>query len=177
MSRDELVEFWHGLVDSGKRFLWVVRPDLVEGKVKEEIQELGKETRERGCVVGWAPQEEVLAHPAVGSFLTHSGWNSTLESGAAGVPMICWPLFADQQVNCRFVDEVWRIGLDMKDKLGRSVVERMVRDVMEGERAAELRRSAGEMAEHARRSVQEGGPSYKDMENLVKHIKAISSEK
>nr|XP_010923184.1 7-deoxyloganetic acid glucosyltransferase [Elaeis guineensis] len=177
MSRDELMEFWHGLVDSGKRFLWVVRPDLVEGKIEEAMQELEKETRERGCVVGWAPQEEVLAHPAVGCFLTHSGWNSTLESVAAGVPMICWPFFADQQVNSRLVGEVWRIGLDMKDKHERSVVERMVREVMEGDRAEELRRSAGEMAEHARRSIEEGGSSYRGFENLVEHIKAISSEK
>lgn len=178
MSRNELTEFWHGLVDSGKRFLWVLRPDLVEGKMEEEaIKELEKETRERGCVVGWTPQEEVLAHPAVGCFLTHSGWNSTLESVAAGVPMICWPFFADQQVNSRFVDEVWRIGLDMKDKCRRSLVERMVREVMEGERAEVLRRSAGQMAEHAWRSVEEGGSSYGDFENLVKHLRAMSSVK
>ncbi|XP_026659247.1 myricetin 3-O-rhamnoside 1,2-glucosyltransferase UGT709G2-like isoform X2 [Phoenix dactylifera] len=178
MSRDELMEFWHGLVDSGKRFLWVVRPDLAEGKIEEAIQEdLEKETKERGCLVGWAPQEEVLAHPAVACFLTHSGWNSTLESVAAGVPMICWPFFADQPVNSRFVGDVWRFGVDMKDKRGRSVVERMVREVMEGERAEELRRSAGEMAELARRSVGEGGSSYRDFENLVKDIKAMSREK
>ncbi|KAF8397376.1 hypothetical protein HHK36_016289 [Tetracentron sinense] len=118
VTRDELLEFWYGLVNSGKPFLWVVRQDLIAGNDgKGEIPaELEGGTKERGCMVGWAPQEEVLAHPAVGGFLTHSGWNSTLESIIAGVPMICWPQLADQQINSRFVSEVWRNGIDMKDR-------------------------------------------------------------
>ena len=66
-------------------------------------------------MVGWVLQEKVLVHQALGGFLTHSEWNSTLESIVAGVPMICWPYFADQQINSRFVSEVWKLGMDMKD--------------------------------------------------------------
>ncbi|TKY69965.1 7-deoxyloganetic acid glucosyltransferase [Spatholobus suberectus] len=90
-------------------------------------------------MVGWAPQEEVLAHKAIGGFLTHSGWNSTLESVVAGVPMICWPYFADQQINSRFVSEVWKLGLDMKDVCDRHVVEKMVNDLMVHRREEFLR--------------------------------------
>ncbi|RVW41373.1 7-deoxyloganetic acid glucosyltransferase [Vitis vinifera] len=95
--KEELMEFWHGLVNSGSRFLWVIRPDSLtekDGEFQPPAQ-LWEVTKERGQIVGWVPQEEVLAHPAVGGFLTHSGWNSTIESIFAGVPMICWPYFAE----------------------------------------------------------------------------------
>ncbi|TXG49880.1 hypothetical protein EZV62_025755 [Acer yangbiense] len=96
-------------------------------------------------MVGWATQEEVLAHHAVDGFLTDNGWNSTLESEVAGQPMICWPYFADQQVNSRFVGEVWRLRLDMKDVCDRKVVEKMVNDLMV-DRREEFVKSTNRMA-------------------------------
>ncbi|XP_020594230.1 7-deoxyloganetic acid glucosyltransferase-like, partial [Phalaenopsis equestris] len=121
LTKGDFADFWHGFVDSGFRFLWVIRPDLVAGgaAVVETT-----ESRERVRLVSWAPQEEVLKHRAVGCFLTHSGWNSTVESAAAGVPMLCWPWAWDQQVNSRLVGEVWKVGLDMKDVCGREMVEK-----------------------------------------------------
>ncbi|XP_008785471.1 7-deoxyloganetic acid glucosyltransferase-like [Phoenix dactylifera] len=178
VTREEFMEFWHGLVDSGQRFLWVVRSDLINrrgGGTEVLPAEVEEGTRERGCMVGWAPQEEVLSHPAVGCFLTHSGWNSTLESIAAGKPMLCWPFFADQQINSRFVSAVWGIGLDMKDLCGRSIVEKMVREVMEGERSEELRRNAREMAEMAKKSVAEGGTSFNEFQSLIRLIMSLDS--
>ncbi|KAK9106220.1 hypothetical protein Scep_023064 [Stephania cephalantha] len=178
VTKEEMIEFWHGLVKSEKPFLWVVRPGLVgldsgEAAMEEELVE---GTRERGCLVEWAPQEEVLSHRAVGAFLTHSGWNSTLESVFARVPMICWPYFADQQMNSRFVSEVWGVGVDMKDECGRGVVEKMVREVMdEGARRDELRRRADEVGEMARTSVGDGGSSFSDLGRLVKDLRRIGS--
>ncbi|KAJ0978850.1 hypothetical protein J5N97_014324 [Dioscorea zingiberensis] len=182
VSREQLNEFWQGLVNSGHRFLWAVRRDMVVSQGEEMMndmaaaEELEKGTKERGCMVDWAPQEEVLAHPAVGCFLTHSGWNSTLEGLVAGVPMICWPFFADQLINSRFTSEVWRIGVDMKDRCDRITVERMVREVMEGEGALRLRSSAAKMGELARKSVEEGGTSRADLESLVRYIKSTGSD-
>ncbi|PON87604.1 UDP-glucuronosyl/UDP-glucosyltransferase [Trema orientale] len=172
MTKHDLMEFWHGLVNSKKGFLWVIRPDLVEGEggAGSVQAELAEATRERGYMVGWAPQEEVLAHPAVGGFLTHSGWNSTLESIVAGVPMICWPYFADQNINSRFVSEVWKIGLDMKDVCDRKVVEKMVSDLMV-ERREEIEKSTAEMARLAKKSVNEGGSSYCNLECLIEDIR------
>lgn len=178
VSREALVEFQHGLVNSGHRFLWVIRPDLVEGgagaagdTTQPEVEI--KVASERGYLVGWAPQEEVLGHPAVGCFLTHSGWNSTLESVVKGVPMICWPFFADQQINSRFVGKVWNIGVDMKDMNGRVVVEEMVRKLMDGNGNDELRRSAGKMAEEMAKSCTKGGSSYMNFQKLLQHIKSF----
>ncbi|KAG6407865.1 hypothetical protein SASPL_130865 [Salvia splendens] len=74
--------------------------------------ELEEGTKLRGLMVEWVPQELVLRHKSVGAFFTHSGWNSTIESIVIGVPMLCWPNFADQMVNSRFVSEGWKIRLD-----------------------------------------------------------------
>lgn len=59
-------------------------------------------TKERGMVVStWAPQMRILQHPAVGAFLSHCGWNSVLESIAAGLPILVWPQRAEQKMNAR----------------------------------------------------------------------------
>uniref|UniRef100_A0A1D1Z3V9 Glycosyltransferase n=1 Tax=Anthurium amnicola TaxID=1678845 RepID=A0A1D1Z3V9_9ARAE len=177
LKRDQLLEFWHGLVNCGYHFLWVARQGLVEDEDGSGVPEkLAEATRERGFLVGWAPQLEVLAHPAVGCFLTHSGWNSTLESMWAGVPMVCWPYFGDQQINSRFVSEVWGIGLDMKDTCDRLFVEKAVREVMAGEGATRMRDAASEMAKMTRESAGEGGSSYVNLERLIRDIRSMSSK-
>ncbi|KAL8552054.1 hypothetical protein ACS0TY_000933 [Phlomoides rotata] len=150
----------------GSRFLWVQRPGSIVNL------ELLQGTKERGCVVSWASQEKVLAHPAIGGFLTHSGWNSTLESIVEGKPMICWPYFVDQQVNSRYVGEVWKLGLDMKDICDRVTVEKMIREVMES-RKDEFLRSVEEMAKLATSSVREGGSSFLDLDRLIDDIKMM----
>ncbi|KAI3470881.1 hypothetical protein Pfo_027544 [Paulownia fortunei] len=175
LNRQQLMEFWHGLVNSGKPFLWVVPGNLTAGKCQIPA-ELIEGSEKRGKVVDWAPQEEVLCHPATGGFLTHSGWNSTLESVYEGVPMICWPFYADQQVNSRLVGEVWRVGMDMKDICDRRMVEKMVRELMEVRRE-EFMKSAQEMARLARKSVSEGGSSYANLDSLIGDIKLMSHAK
>jgi hypothetical protein len=172
MKREELIEIWHGLLNSKKQFLWVIRPNMVQEKGL--LNELNEGTsKEQGLIVGWVPQEEVLSHKAIGAFLTHSGWNSTLESVVCGVPMICWPYFADQQVNSRFVSEVWKIGLDMKDVCDRKVVENMVNDVMVN-RKEEFLKSAMEIAKLACKSVSCAGSSYNNFKDLIEYIRSTS---
>jgi len=172
MKGEEIIEIWHGLLNSKKPFLWVIRPNMVQEKeILKELEE--GTTKEKGMIVGWVPQEEVLSHKAIGAFLTHSGWNSTLESVVCGVPMICWPYFADQQINSRFVSEVWKLGLDMKDVCDRKVVENMVNDVMVN-RKEEFVRSAMDMAKLASKSVSPGGSSYNNFQGLIEYIRSAS---
>ncbi|KAG8062310.1 hypothetical protein GUJ93_ZPchr0003g18430 [Zizania palustris] len=85
MSAAELVDMAWGIANSGHPFLWVLRPGLVRGAPTQATLPDGFDdsTRGRGAVVSWAPQDEVLAHCAVGGFFTHSGWNSMLEEGFA----------------------------------------------------------------------------------------------
>ncbi|CAA3022363.1 7-deoxyloganetic acid UDP-glucosyltransferase [Olea europaea subsp. europaea] len=174
VTREQILEFWHGLVNGGQRFLWVMRPDTILGEdwKNQTPLELEEGTKARDYMVEWAPQEEVLNHEAVGGFLTHSGWNSTLESIVAGVPMICWPYFGDQTIHSRFVSDVWKIGLDMKDTCDRKIIERAVRELME-ERKDEFLGRSENMAKLAREAVSEGGSSYRNLDALIDYIKSM----
>ncbi|KAI3875261.1 hypothetical protein MKX03_011145 [Papaver bracteatum] len=173
VSREQWLELWYGLVNSSHRFLWVRRPDSLTDKDNEKSQisaELIEATKERGYMVEWAPQEEVLNHLAVGAFLTHIGWNSTLESMVAGVPMICWPHSAEQPVNSRYVSEVWKIGMNMKDNCNRSTVEKFIRDIM-GDKREELMKSTTKVSEMAQQSISCNGSSYHNYEALLDFVR------
>jgi hydroquinone glucosyltransferase len=114
LSTEQTTELAAGLEASEQKFLWVVHfpsdKDRSAGYFGTSSAEHGNDdplsylpegfverTSGTGLAVPlWAPQVEILNQPAVGGFLSHCGWNSTLESAAAGVPMVAWPLFADQ---------------------------------------------------------------------------------
>ncbi|XP_019151550.1 PREDICTED: 7-deoxyloganetic acid glucosyltransferase-like [Ipomoea nil] len=181
LTMAELMEVWHGLVASGVRFLWVLRPNTLRAakEVLDQnlVRELKKGCLECGRIVSWAPQEEVLAHRAIGGFWTHSGWNSTLESILAGKPMICWAQYVDQLVTRRLVSEVWRIGVDMEDRCDRLSVEKMVKELMMGSRRQELKKSAQKFSKLARESVNNGGSSYTSLDHLINDIRKLSSIK
>ncbi|KAF8028474.1 hypothetical protein BT93_E1172 [Corymbia citriodora subsp. variegata] len=172
---DQLMEFWHGLVNCGRPFLWVLREDVILGEKEENVKSLLSElkvTSQTRCLVDWAPQEEVLAHPAIGGFLTHNGWNSTMESIAAGIPMICWPRIADQQINSRWVSEVWKIGLDMKDTCDRSTIDKMVNILME-DKKEEIMKSMARISALASDSIGPEGSSLRNLERLMENIRKI----
>ncbi|XP_021775943.1 7-deoxyloganetic acid glucosyltransferase-like [Chenopodium quinoa] len=175
LTKDQLTEFWVGLVQSNKYFLWVIRPDLV---IKSDLNSpitqdyLLDGTKKRGCIVKWAPQKEVLAHRAVGGFFTHCGWNSILESIVTGVPMLCWPYFTDQLINSRYVSYIWKIGLDMKDTCDRTRVKNMINDLME-RKHDKLETSMSIMSHLTNKSISEGGSSYTNLDHLIEEIKAF----
>ncbi|XP_058744584.1 7-deoxyloganetin glucosyltransferase-like [Vicia villosa] len=166
MTNEELVEFAWGLANTKKTFLWVIRPDLVTGENAVLPREFLEETKNRGLLSGWCPQEEVLDHSAIGGFLTHSGWNSSLESVCGGVPMICWPFFAEQQTNCRFCCHEWGIGLEIEDAK-RDKIEELVRELMEGEKGKEMKEKAVRLKELAIDAASGPyGSSFVNLENV-----------
>jgi len=111
-------------------------------------------------------------HPAMGGFFTHAGWNSTLEGILAGVPMICWPQFGDHQIDSKWVSDVWRIGLDMKDTCDRSTVERMIKTLME-DRREEIIGSMDRIAKLAHDCVSQCGSSYHNLDKLIEDIRQV----
>ncbi|XP_023543157.1 7-deoxyloganetic acid glucosyltransferase-like isoform X1 [Cucurbita pepo subsp. pepo] len=169
LTSRQLMEFWNGLVNSGKPFLLVLRSDVTEAgeEVVREIME--RKAEGRWVIVNWAPQEEVLAHDAVGGFLTHSGWNSTLESLAAGVPMISWPQIGDQTSNSTWVSKVWRIGLQLEDGFDSSTIETMVRSIMD----QKMEKTVAELAERAKNRASKNGTSYRNFQTLIQDITNI----
>ncbi|XP_010063153.2 7-deoxyloganetin glucosyltransferase [Eucalyptus grandis] len=170
MTHQQLIEFAMGLANSNKSFLWVLRPDAVEGDTTTLPREFVEETRERGFFSGWCPQEKVLCHPSIGGFLTHCGWNSTIESLSAGVPMLCWPHFGDQLTNCKYICDDWGVGLEIDSNVNRDEVERLVRELMEAEVGKKMRSKAMEWKKVAEEAVGEKGSSSMNMEKLLDEV-------
>lgn len=113
----------------------------------------------------------MLAHPAISVFLTHCGRNSVLESISQGVPMICWPFFAEQQMNCYYLCDKWGIGMEIDEADVKSEkVERSLRDVMEGEKGKEMKKKVMELKEKGLEAVRPGGSSFVDFHRLVRHL-------
>lgn len=186
----QLLEIAYALEASDRPFIWVVRNNnsgdgdddgdwLPEG-FAEGVVETGK-----GLIIrGWAPQLLILGHAATGGYVTHCGWNSTLEAVSAGVPVVTWPVSAEQFYNEKLLTDVLRIGVrvgctewghwnDQKEVVGRERVAEAVGKVMgDGEEAAAMRRRAAELAEKAKEAVEEGGSSYAEAEALINELKS-----
>ncbi|KAA0025949.1 UDP-glycosyltransferase 76E2-like [Cucumis melo var. makuwa] len=173
MSKDELLEMAWGLANSDQPFLWVVRDCLVNGSdgVEQLPREFHESTRSRCRIASWLPQQKVLAHRSIGCFLTHNGWNSTIESIAEGVPMLCWPRVGDQRVNARFVSHVWRVGLQLEDRLLREEIDRAIRTLFVDEEGIQIQKRAKELKKKVEISLRQGGASSDSLGRLVKYIR------
>ncbi|KAJ0806120.1 putative UDP-glucuronosyl/UDP-glucosyltransferase, UDP-glycosyltransferase family [Helianthus annuus] len=179
---EQLIELALGLESSNKPFIWVIRAGPNTKKVEQWIDEQGyaERTKDRALLIhGWAPQLLVLSHPAIGGFLTHSGWNSAFEGVAVGVPLITLPLFQEQFYNEKQIVQVLRIGVSVRDqkvgehKSGMAIksddVKKAIEMVIEG--GEEIRKRAKELGKMARNAVEEGGSSYRNMTRLIEDIK------
>ncbi|XP_043715605.1 UDP-glycosyltransferase 88A1-like isoform X1 [Telopea speciosissima] len=172
----QLKEIAIGLEKSGERFLWVVRNPPMEDKSwrnlappEPDLDTLLPEgfldrTKERGLVVKlWAPQVEVLNRESVGGFVTHCGWNSVLEAICAGVPMVGWPLYAEQRLNRIFLVEEMKLALSMDESEGgfvsSAMVEKRVKELMGSEEGKALRERTLALRDAAKAAMAEGGSS------------------
>jgi len=193
-SMEQMREFAFGLEASNTAFLWVIRPDLIDDTSQSKecqtmFAELVKRTQNRALLVPWAPQTAVLSHPAVGAFLTHCGWNSTLESISSGVPMLGWPRFADQNTNSHYVTSVWKVGLELrqstaedgsavvlKDEIADKVKKIMGDSETEDLEVSEIRRNARNLQMAARNAVSNGGSSQAALSQFVKLITSLRTK-
>ncbi|XP_057983011.1 UDP-glycosyltransferase 73C11-like [Malania oleifera] len=187
-----LKELALGLETSNRPFIWVVRGSEIDELEKWIVEERFEERADgRGLLIrGWAPQVLILSHASVGGFLTHCGWNSTLEGVCAGVPMITWPLFAEQFYNEKLIVQMLRIGVRVgaeaaihwgeEERFGilvkREDVKRAIEEVMDGEEEGEeRRRRATELKEMAKRAVEEGGSSFLNVTLLIDDIMQLQA--
>ncbi|KAI3856901.1 hypothetical protein MKX03_036207, partial [Papaver bracteatum] len=129
---------------------------------------------DRGMFSSWCSQHEVLSHPAVGGFLSHCGWNSMLESLCNGVPIICWPFYADQQTNSRYACDVWGIGTKIDNNVKREKIEEIVRELMEGNGRGIQKKNRSKCCSDWKTKVKEatrnGGTSYANFDRLIKEV-------
>jgi UDP-glucose:(indol-3-yl)acetate beta-D-glucosyltransferase len=164
------------LKNSNNPFIWAVKkPDLQEPDGAGQLP-LGflEETKDQGVVVSWSPQTKVLAHPAIACFITHCGWNSMLETIAAGVPVIAYPKWSDQPTSAKLIVDVFRIGLRLRANqdgiVSTEEVERCIREIMDGPKSVELKSNARELRIAARKAVAGGGSSDKNTQLFVDEI-------
>jgi hypothetical protein len=187
-SAAQLKEIARGLESSGHRFLWAVRsppeeqsefpePDL------ERLLPAGflERTRCRGMVVSsWVPQAEVVRHEAVGAFVTHCGWNSTLEAIMSGLPMVCWPLYAEQALNKVFMVEEMKIAVALEGyeegMVKAEEVEAKLRLVMETEEGRKLRDMLVVAKKMALDAIGQGGSSEAAFAEFLRDLENTSVE-
>ncbi|XBI35138.1 hypothetical protein VPH35_120866 [Triticum aestivum] len=194
-SANQTRELAIGLEASGKRFLWVVRspPRDIDGPAKKldklpdpDLDALLPEgflerTKGTGLVVkSWAPQRDVLAHDAVGAFVTHCGWNSVLDTLMAGVPMLAWPLYAEQRVNRVFLEKELGLAVAVegydKEVVQADEVESKVRWMMESKGGRVLRERTLAAMRLGKEVLLLGGESVVTLTQLVESWMASPSQ-
>lgn len=188
MPPAQVVQLGMALASCAWPVVWVLKgADSMPDDVKEWLRESFDDDKQCLLVRGWAPQVAILAHRAVGGFLTHCGWGSTLEAIAAGMPVATWPLFAEQFINERLVVDVLGIGVsvgvtkpteniltasklgaDVEAEVGMEQVAKALERLMDqGNQGEHRRRKAQELKAKATGALQDGGSSYMNLEKLI----------
>ncbi|KAH6756573.1 UDP-Glycosyltransferase superfamily protein [Perilla frutescens var. hirtella] len=193
LSHDQMIELALGLEMSNQRFLWVVRcpNDTASNATYFSIlnsddplaflpEGFLNRTQGRGLVVPhWAPQVPILAHGSVCAFLTHCGWNSTLEAVVCGVPLIAWPLYAEQKMNALMLVEELKVAIRAQvgenGLVGRVEIANIIKCLMEGDEGKEISTRMRGLKDAAADVVSENGSSTKLLAQLVEKWKKTTS--
>ena len=191
-SGSQIAEIAHGLEDCGHDFIWVVG-EIDEGQSRALVEEFEKrvEASKKGYLIwGWAPQLLILEHPAVGGMVTHCGMNTVIETVDAGLPMVTWPLFAEQFFNERLLVDVLKIAVAVGAKeckdwgdfgneiVGREKIAEAIGLLMGGgEECEEVRKRVKALSEEAKKAIQIGGSSYNSLKDVIQEMKSLKLEK
>ncbi|XP_010069360.2 UDP-glycosyltransferase 92A1 [Eucalyptus grandis] len=188
ISPSRMMQLAIGLESSGKPFIWVIRPPLgfnIKGEFRSEWLPPGFKDRvtrsKQGLLVwNWAPQLDILSHDSTGAFLSHCGWNSVMESLSQGVPILGWPMAAEQAYNAKMMVEEMGLCVELtrgvESQIDAEEVKRMIELVMEEEgKGGEMRKRANAVMGQMREAVKEGGDdekgsSVKAMDEFVRTI-------
>ncbi|XP_030939632.1 UDP-glycosyltransferase 83A1-like [Quercus lobata] len=171
-NQQQFDELALGLELTGLPFLWVIRLDIANEALSEFLDGIRLRIADSGKIVDWEPQEQVLAHPSIACFISHYGWNSTLEGISMGVPFLCWPYFTDQFQNKSYICDFWKVGLGLNpDENGiitRHEINTKIKALLSDD---VIKTKSLKLKEMAKKSVSEGGSSFKNFESFIEQIK------
>ncbi|KAG2690674.1 hypothetical protein I3760_09G199500 [Carya illinoinensis] len=189
LSSNQINELALGLELSGQKFLWVARCPNNESANAAYLKNQSHDdplaslpqgflarTKGQGLVVPfWAPQAQILSHASTGGFLTHCGWNSTLESIMInGTPLIAWPLYAEQRMNAVFLVEDLKVALrpkaDEKGLVDREEIAKVVQGLMVGEEGKSVRKRMEELKIVAEKAKSADGSATTALSELVSKL-------
>ncbi|WCJ24470.1 UDP-glycosyltransferase 75C1 [Euphorbia peplus] len=177
LSNKQMEEIGKALLKSEYPFLWVIREDQ-KSEVEDKLS-CREELEEKGLIIPWCSQVQVLSHRALGCFVTHCGWNSTLESIVSGTPVVAFPQWTDQGTNAKLIEEEWKIGVRVVPNEELGVVEseeiRRCLDIIMGKEGGEkigeeVRKNAKKWKEIAREAVMDKGSSDINLRAFVDDI-------
>ncbi|KDP32004.1 hypothetical protein JCGZ_12465 [Jatropha curcas] len=185
LSQKQMDNLAIALKNSEKPFLWVikVKENHFDHENRSELfVRFLEETKDRGMVVTWCPQDKVLMHKAIACFITHCGWNSSLEAVTAGVPVISYPGWTDQPTVAKMLVDVLKIGVKIKieEEDGEVVasadeIKRCILEITNGKKAEEIKRNAVKLSEVAKKAMADDGSSNKNLDLFIKKIILNSS--
>ena len=184
MSKDQIKELRDGLERSEYRFLWVLKTNKVDKDDKEDLEDLLscsflERTKNKGMVLKeWVNQQDILAHPAIGGFVNHCGWNSVMEAAQRGIPVMAWPQHGDQRVNAEVLvkaglgiwDRTWGWGgqrLVKQNEIQKKIIELMTDE--------NLKSRAKEVGEEARKATGNGGST--SIKTIIEAIESLKQNK
>ena len=184
LKQDQVDEIAYGLLNSGVQFLWVMKPPHKDAGLELLVLPEGflEKAGDKGKVVQWSPQEQVLAHPSVACFVTHCGWNSSMEALSSGMPVVAFPQWGDQVTDAKYLVDVFKVGVRMcrgeaENKLiTRDEVEKCLIEATTGEKAAELKENTMKWKKAAEEAVAEGGSSDRNLQEFVDEVRRMSLE-
>lgn len=181
LKQEQIDELAYGLLNSGVNFLWVLKePSAGTPYLPVKLPDgfLDK-AGDRAKIVQWCPQEQVLAHSSLACFLTHCGWNSTMEALSIGTPIIAFPQWGDQVLDAKYLVDVFKVGIRLcrgedEDRIiPREEVEKCVREATTGAKAEEMKENALKWKKTAEDAVAEGGSSQQNLQAFIDGIVAM----
>uniref|UniRef100_A0A8I6XAZ9 Glycosyltransferase N-terminal domain-containing protein n=1 Tax=Hordeum vulgare subsp. vulgare TaxID=112509 RepID=A0A8I6XAZ9_HORVV len=170
---------------SNQRFIWVLRvadrgnifAEAGESRHEKLLSEFTKHTEGAGLVItGWAPQLEILAHTATVAFMSHCGWNSTMESLSHGKPILAWPMHCDQPWDAELVCNFLKAGILVRpwekhsEVITAKAIQEVIEEVMLSDKGMAVRQRASALGKAIRASVADGGSSRQDLDLFTAYM-------
>ncbi|XP_037486767.1 putative cis-zeatin O-glucosyltransferase [Triticum dicoccoides] len=185
LREEQVAELAAALHGSKQRFIWVLRDadrgdifaDAADNRHAELLSQFTKQTEGTGLVItGWAPQLEILAHGATAAFMSHCGWNSTVESMSHGKPILAWPMHSDQPWDAELVCSYLKAGLLVRpwekhgEVISATTIQEAIETMMVAEEGVAVRQRAEALGEAVRSSAAQGGSSHKELEGFISYM-------